>query len=464
MLKYGLGCSWIGVSLLLGVACSEEPAPPAPAQRLPARPAPRVDANAASGAAGSQAGARAPAPAASGGDASVRDAQADDGGAPPRPEPSDAGSEADPAAADSADSGPSDSDARPDSERDAAVADGGTREPGCRDFVAPADCRNADGRPLPAELRCTGLYGDWEAREPACGVSEYAPAYELWSDGARKRRFISLPEGEPVDATRPDGFVFPAGTQLWKEFRVETPSGEERLAETRLLRKVDSPRPGWLYTSYVWNEAQTSATLVDEGVEDLYGTGHDVPTLDQCRQCHVGRDDFVLGWDPVLLGEGSQGVDLESLAAAGRVMLPPAGAATLRVPGDEVERAALGYLHANCGVSCHNPNGDAKDSGLFLRLDADSLASVGETPAIRTGLYKRPWENAKLQTLEPPVDSPFYAFAPQRRDASLVLVRMLERGGEAQMPPIASRRVDEPGAELIGAFIDAMQGPEYEQP
>lgn len=457
MVKYGLG-AWLACCVSFQLACGDDTGRhEAPETREPSAHSDRessIDAGDAPGARD----ARVP-------DAPTRDAASK----PSRPEPSEhdageaepidgapdpepaAGSDAAPAA-DGGAAGPS-----------GAGPDSGPPERGCVEFVMPSDCSNASGRPLPSELRCTGLYGDWQAREPACGVREYAPAYELWSDGALKRRWVSLPAGASIDASRPDGFVFPPGTQLWKEFRVADGDGT-RLAETRLLRKVSSPRPGWIYTSYVWNADQTSARLTDEGVSDLYGSGHDVPTLDQCRQCHVGREDFVLGWDPVLLGAGAQGIDLAALATAGQLTLPPGGAATRGIPGDEVERAALGYLHVNCGVSCHNPLGDAKDSGLFLRLDATTLGSVAETHAITSGLYKQPWENAKLQELQPPLDSAFYDLLPLRRDASLMLVRMLVRGSEAQMPPIASRRVDERGAELVGAWIDAMRGPTYEQP
>ena len=56
---------------------------------------------------------------------------------------------------------------------------------------------------------------------------------------------------------------------------------------------------------------------------------------------------------------------------------------TVTVPGDEVERAALGYLHVNCGASCHNDTAPAlgRETGLFLNLDAKRLGSVLDTPA-----------------------------------------------------------------------------------
>src|SRR5690606_11255605 len=123
-------------------------------------------------------------------------------------------------------------------------------------------------------LHCTGLYADFEARELACGVMPYAPVYELWSDGADKQRYVWLPPGETIDATHADAFVYPVGTQFWKEFRVSVGEGDVRAAETRLLRKTNA---GWLYTTYVWSLDQQKALQENQGVADWHLTGHGIP-------------------------------------------------------------------------------------------------------------------------------------------------------------------------------------------
>jgi hypothetical protein len=68
----------------------------------------------------------------------------------------------------------------------------------------------ADAPALPQHLRDTGLYAD--------EVRPFSPQYPLWSDGASKRRWIQVPGGTSIDATRPDAWEFPRGTKLWKEF------------------------------------------------------------------------------------------------------------------------------------------------------------------------------------------------------------------------------------------------------
>lgn len=325
----------------------------------------------------------------------------------------------------------------------------------CAPFQMPSDCTLPDNSSLPTSLRCAGLYADIERGQLACGLTEYAPAYELWSDGAVKRRWVSIPAGASVDTRDPDGFVYPVGTEFWKEFSV-VKDGELRRAETRLLRKVAR---GWVLATYVWSEDGRSATSTNNGVADWAETGHTIPTRDQCVECHAGRKDLVLGWDPVLLGPGARGVQLSDLAPS---TLGDEDAGTLpgeaTPPGDAVERAALGYLHVNCGVSCHNDSIEARarDTALYLRLSTGRADGVLESPAVKTAINKLPTGNAPFYELPEPAEGPFYDLLPGSPQRSLLLARMLVRDHPAQMPPLASNEVDEQGAAAVSAWIEQM--------
>ncbi len=57
--------------------------------------------------------------------------------------------------------------------------------------------------PLPALLSGTGLYRSGSTSEVAPQNWPYSPQYPLWSDGALKRRWISLPLGTTIDASNP---------------------------------------------------------------------------------------------------------------------------------------------------------------------------------------------------------------------------------------------------------------------
>ncbi|MEQ1878129.1 MAG: hypothetical protein ABL958_15915, partial [Bdellovibrionia bacterium] len=73
-----------------------------------------------------------------------------------------------------------------------------------------------------------------EARPVENGtIREFQPKYQLFSDGASKRRWLFLPQGSKIDTTDMNAWKFPVGTQLWKEF-----SRGGKKVETRWVIKV----------------------------------------------------------------------------------------------------------------------------------------------------------------------------------------------------------------------------------
>jgi len=329
----------------------------------------------------------------------------------------------------------------------------GTSWVGCEEFEMPADCTIPEGVVLPSELRCTGLYSSWEERELRCGVRPYAPSYELWADGAAKQRYVWLPPGTTIDVSDPDEFQYPVGTRFWKEFHVGE-EGSQKLGETRYLLRVDE---GWLYTAYVWSEDGQTSIQNNDGVTDLFGSGHSVPSREQCKTCHDGRSDKILGWDFIMLGEGAIDLTLQDLADEGWLTGLDETLLNLAIPGDEVESTALGYLHANCGVSCHNPTtyAAANPSGLYLRLNVEQMDSPHTTAAVLSGVNHEPSPNANLGQLPEP-DLEYYDFRPLDTQRSLVPARMNYRGSSSAMPPLGTHVVDPEGVELIQAWIESM--------
>ncbi len=225
------------------------------------------------------------------------------------------------------------------------------------------------------------------------GIKAYEPQFELYSDGATKRRWIWLPPDTKIDSSDMDFWQFPVGTKVWKEF---TRDGVR--VETRLVMRIadNSPDPDndWFYVAYVWNAAQDATTAEPFGVPDANGTMHDVPTRANCKTCHnnlapsrvLGFSAIQLDWDnPV-----PDTLDLQALVDANLLTTPPAGATTPRfpLPGNTTEKAALAYMHANCG-HCHNPSSRITlDNGvqMQLRLTVGTLGSVAATPAYTTAI------------------------------------------------------------------------------
>src|SRR5690606_23060146 len=145
-------------------------------------------------------------------------------------------------------------------------------------------------------------YADFEARELAPGVRPYRPAYELWSDGADKARWIALPEGATIDTSDMDFWEFPAGTRLWKEF-----SRDGRRIETRLLSKTGSSPTDWYMMAYAWTADEREAVAAPDGVTNALGTAHDVPGTGDCAKCHVRMPDIVIGVSAILLDHQGEG-------------------------------------------------------------------------------------------------------------------------------------------------------------
>lgn len=353
---------------------------------------------------------------------------------------------------------------------DAAVPkpDAGAPDAGeaCKPFVPPADCDIPENGSLPSELRCTGLYSDAATRSIACGVLPYAPAHALWTDGAVKNRWVSLPANGRIDVTDPDSFVYPVGTQFWKEFNIKKPDGSTRLGETRIMRKVTAQ--DWVYSTYVWNEEGTNATKQDNGVVNLFGLNHDVPTRDQCLECHQGRRnidaaverlDLILGWDPILLGPGATGVTWETLTAMNALTIETDGGLTRivrEIPGAPVEQAALGYLHVNCGVSCHNSGTQSKanQTGFFMRLVQGKLDSVHDTDTVIKGIHNPPGTNLP-QVIKEPVSGAFFDIRPGDLERSLVINRMSRRDA-GKMPSLGTNVTDPDGISAVSDWIEYM--------
>jgi hypothetical protein len=352
------------------------------------------------------------------------------------------------------DAAPSDGDAGTDAAPDADASDAGldtglyTEPDAYPDGSGFAgDCGiGPSGEPI--ELRCTGLYSDWASKTVSPDVQPYDPGLHLWSDGADKKRWIHLPAGQTIDTTDMDEWTFPVGTKVFKEFSL--PLGDASTPtriETRLLWKQDATT--WYRTTYRWSDDGVSSTSeLTDGQLDAGGTSYEVPSQEECRECHSGRKDDVLGFEAVSLASpGASGLTLQALTTQHLLTAPPAG--PLTIPGDAVESTALAYLHANCGTACHNRgNGAAMFSGFFMRLDVATLATVQTTDVYTTG-WNQPTSSFFIEDA-----STSYRIHACDLPSSCAYVRPSSRDQGTQMPPIDTHVVDDAGLSAIAAWID----------
>jgi len=336
---------------------------------------------------------------------------------------------------------------------DAAVSDGVADLPSASDgapFDGTADAAfPSSSGPAYQHLAETGLYADPVTRTVAAGLIAFEPIYKLWSDGLTKRRWIQLPPGGVIDTSDMNHWIFPVGTKLWKEF-----SKDGVLLETRLIERVGTGPEDYWMGAFVWNAEQRDAVFAQNGAVDILGTFHDAPPTKDCGACHRGEAGRVLGFSALQLARASDssealGPTLQELATAQLLSTPPPPDASFAVPGDATTRAALGYLHANCG-HCHNLHGTAwPDTQMILRLD------VGERDPVTSNVVVTTLNKALTYWRGGDITA---RLVPGHPEASAIYARMNRRGKD-QMPPLATEILDDSGLAIVRAWIASLATP-----
>ena len=313
------------------------------------------------------------------------------------------------------------------------------------------------------------------------GVTPYDLNTPLFSDYALKLRTIWMPAGLSAQYDATQEFDFPVGTIISKtfyyrkasdwsadNFRVEVTApadlqssdgalklDEYVLMETRLLVRYTD---GWRGYPYVWNAAQTDATLEIagdvraielSGVSTQQHINYVVPDANQCSGCHTPNhsagDLRPLGPKAWQLNRSfSWWGDSDSQIAhwtrkgllQGAPDMPAAEIASL-------QQRSRAYLDANCG-HCHNPTGAADTSALHLNIDApvDRNFGVCKTPvAVGRGSGDRP-----------------YDIYPGRPDDSILVYRMQHTDPAIAMPELGRSAIHVEGVALISEWIASMSG------
>ncbi|HQA18653.1 MAG TPA: SO2930 family diheme c-type cytochrome [Novosphingobium sp.] len=310
--------------------------------------------------------------------------------------------------------------------------------------TAPAPAANdqaATNGTYPQTLAEYGFFTDAAGTKPAPGVTPYRLNTPLWSDGAEKARFLYLPPGAQAKANGDGLLNLPVGSALIKTFKLEG-----RLIETRVLLH----RPaGWVALPYQWNAEQTDARLVLAGARIDTRTpageaiSYAIPNKNQCKECHA------LGGQVVPIGPKARNLSaqwLKDFARAG--MLDTVPKITRRVPLWEerakapLADAARGYLDANC-AHCHNPQGAASNSGLFLAWEI--------TDPVMLGFGKRPVAAGRgsggLQ----------FDIVPGKPAESILYHRMASLEGGVAMPEVGRASLDRDGLQVVEAWIKGLR-------
>ena len=278
-----------------------------------------------------------------------------------------------------------------------------------------------------------GVYGDFGTRLIPSDAVTYTPRWELWTDGAVKRRWILLPPGAQIDNTNQDHWKFPIGTRLVKEF-----VRDGKFVETRIIEILAG---GPSLRTYVWNTAQTEAVLTIDGAVDVAGTPHNVPTAHECMKCHQSESGGALGIQAVQMSAAT----ITAWSNANRFVVSISNP-TFGPTGSATEVGALGYLHANCG-HCHNPGGYAASANnMTLRLDAAPKMATSEPGYLTT-------VNVTVQGNGAGAGK---RIDPMNPNNSAIVRRMSVRGNYDQMPLIGSEVVHAAGVSTVTSWVNSI--------
>lgn len=333
--------------------------------------------------------------------------------------------------------------------------------------------KSAEGegvQPLPPLLSQTGIFADLAALTPSPGVIPYDVNSPLWSDGARKRRWLMVP-GDGNDPDRANdriGFqtvgawTFPSGTVFIKHFELpvdETNPEIVKRLETRIL--VRDAADGVYGCTYKWNDAGTDAELLSGGLKETIRIRQPggrqrtqtwtYPGRNDCLVCHTQNAGYVLGVTTCQLnGEvaypesGRWANQLQALDKAGyfRSTLTEENVAQLPklVPLDDaaasLETRVRSYLESNC-ASCHRPGG--MRAGFDARFENPQVLEQ-----LVNGAVQKDWGVADAKLV-----------VPGEAMRSMLLLRLID--GAHRMPPLGVSQPDLAAVEAFCQWIDSLQ-------
>ncbi len=307
--------------------------------------------------------------------------------------------------------------------------------------------------------------GELSHLQPNDRVLPYDLNTPLFSDYSHKARFVWMPDSVRATIGEDGTVAFPNHTVLIKNFYYpkdfKQPEKDWHIVETRLLVQLQNT---WQAYTYVWNDAQTEATLniigdfktvnwTDEAGEKNE-IEYVIPNKNQCKSCH-NVNNIVLPIGPkvsnlnrnVVYVEGEMN-QLEKWQQHGILQSSDFKKFQTLANWDHPQSAdlqarALAYLDVNCG-HCHSENGPAHTSGLYLRAN--------QTDVDKLGFCKMPVAAGKGS------GNRKYGIVPGQPDASILLYRMESSDPGEMMPEFGRVIPHKEGIALIRAWIASLEG------
>lgn len=228
-------------------------------------------------------------------------------------------------------------------------------------------------------LKGTGFFPEGDPTKPSAALVPYDVKVPLWSDGAKKHRYVYVPPGKSIKPEKNGkGFRFPAKTTFVKYFVL--PNKDKTPLEVRFVHKA-GPKD-WQYLTYIVKKDGSSKRNEYPVKIKRKGRKHRVPSNLECQMCHQS-DKPVLGFEPKQLNFRTERAQpklitnqidylalrgiIESKNVSKLVQTP-----SISKPSDSslsLNERVRTYMDVNCST-CHRPDSKVEAYDLDLRKNA----------------------------------------------------------------------------------------------
>lgn len=302
--------------------------------------------------------------------------------------------------------------------------------------------------------------GDIAQQEPVNRVLPYDLISPLFSDYAKKKRFVWMPEGVSATYTADNTILnFPNNAVIIKTFYYDNvlPISDRKILETRLIIKKNNT---YVFANYKWNDEQTEAFLDNNGsfepvsfIKDgaPFEVNYRIPSEAECQVCHKSPNEnaIPIGPKPQNLNRNFNYKDgiknqLQKWVEIGYLNnnIPDAinTVVSFEDESQPLELRARSYLDINC-AHCHSEGAHCAYRPLRLSFtDTENPTNagvcVGPEEQIDTALT--------------------HLVSPGRSDRSVLLYRLNTTDVSVRMPLLSRSVKHEEGVALIEAWINSL--------
>jgi len=305
--------------------------------------------------------------------------------------------------------------------------------------------------------------GEMKLQNPKQRVLPYLPISELFTDYAKKKRFVYLPQNSRATVNEHfETIELPVGSVLIKTFYYENvlPENDTKIIETRLMIRKES---GWIFAHYIWNDDQTEAYLDMNGSQKniswtneqnvIQNITYQIPNEAQCLLCHAGMDQnsHPIGIKPQNLNfdyhfENGTKNQLEKWAEMGFL-----NDSNFNIPVDQtpvnyndatksLNLRARSYLDINC-AHCHRESGTS--SQFVMRFPFHLTSNSANLGICTTASHE-------VEGFVGRIITPGY---PQN---SMIINRMSTNDFYFRMPSVGRTIVHEEGKQLLEDWISSL--------